>query len=124
MVLFVSLERNKLIFELYDSIFCYKYKFIYISNLYNVESMLFNCSSLLSIDLSFINNAIIRNMSKLLGEWKSLHLIDFSNIHLLSTSSLDMSNMLSNCITLTKENLSNYIQKIVIHLWFIFNVKL
>ena len=79
---------------------------INIPNLSNVESMFSNCQSLTSIDLSFINNSNIAVMSNMFNGCK-FQTIDLSNYHLLSTSSIDMSNMFSNCTFLKNANLSN-----------------
>ena len=109
--------RNKSILYLnYKKINNYDYKFskigkytiliLFKSLLININKIFYNCSSLISLNLSNFNTNKVTDMSHMFYKCSSLTSLNLSNFNTNKVN--NMSYMFSNCSSLTSLNLSNF----------------
>ena len=76
------------------------------TNVTDMSSMFFGCSSLTSLDLSNFNKSNVINMSYMFSNCKSLISIDLSNFN--TSNVTNMNDMFSHCSSLINLDLSNF----------------
>ena len=76
------------------------------SNVTNMNSMFFGCSSLTSLDVSGFNTEKVTNMNSMFLGCSSLTSLDVSNFN--TTSVTDMKSMFDNCSSLSSVNLRSF----------------
>jgi len=96
--------------------FCYEYKFnnignniiklIYRRNLINIKKIFYDCSSLISLNLSNFNTNNVTNMSYMFSNCYSLKTLNLSNINTYNVT--NMSSMFFKCSSLASLDLSNF----------------
>ena len=76
------------------------------SNVTNMSSMFYGCSSLTSLDLSNFNTSSVTNMQSMFSQCSSLTSLDLSSFNTSSVTNMD--SMFSGCSSLTSLDLSSF----------------
>ena len=76
------------------------------SNVYSMESMFRECSSLTSLDLSDLDTSNVTDMGQMFGDCRSLTSLDLSNFNTSNVTSTRY--MFKSCSSLTSLDLSNF----------------
>ena len=117
----IYINDTKIDFSLeyqFNHIGIYTIKYNFIKKLYNTSNLFFDCTSIISIDLSNFDSSELKSMEWMFANCKSLNTINFKNFD--TNNVTDMSLLFFGCQNLKHLDLSNFITRNVTNMSFMF----